>query len=92
MINAFKLRQRLNRININIHGNKMPEDNEFCNCLYLLLLSSFAKIDNGYYRGIFLKTCKYAVKKKNITSTINEELNLDESDDKPDHDNSSESD
>ena len=32
------------------------------------------------------------MKKKNITSTINEELNLDESDDEPDHDNSSESD
>ena len=32
------------------------------------------------------------MKKKKITSTINEELNLDESDDEPDHDNSSESD
>ena len=42
----------------------MPEDNEFCNCLYVLLLGSFVKIDNGYYRGIFLKHANMQWKRK----------------------------
>ena len=50
------------------------------------------KIDNNYYPQIFLEECKYAVKKKKIRNTINDELNLDESDDASDNDKSNESD
>ena len=41
---------------------------------------------------MFLEECKYAVKKKKIINTINEELDLDESDDEFDNDKSNESD
>ena len=37
--------------------------------------------DEKCYLQIFLEICKYAVKKKTIINTINEELKLDESDD-----------
>ena len=30
-------------ININFHGNKMPEDNKFCTCLSVILLDSIVK-------------------------------------------------
>ena len=50
------------------------------------------KIDNNYYPQIFLEECKYAVKKKKIRNIINDELNLDESDDASDNDKSNESD
>ena len=57
-----------------------------------MLLDSVVKIDNDYYPQIFLEECKYAVKKKKIIKTINEELNLDESNDESDNDKSIESD
>ena len=41
---------------------------------------------------MFLQECKYALKKKKIINTINEELDLDESDDEPDNDKSNKSD
>ena len=37
-----------------------------------------------YYSQIFLKECKYTVKNKEIMNNINEELELDESDDEYD--------
>ena len=77
-----------NQINTNFHGNKIPEENEYYTCLSVKLLDSAAKIDNEYYPQLFLEECKYAVKKKKIIIlyTINEELNLDESDDDSDND------
>ena len=41
---------------------------------------------------MFLQECKYALKKKKIINKINEELDLDESDDEPDNDKSNKSD
>ena len=67
---------------------KKTEDNEYCTCLSVILLDSVIKIDNNYYPQIVLEECKYAVKKKKRMNTINDEVNLDESDDKPDNDQS----
>ena len=67
---------------------KKPEDNEYCTCLSVILLDSVIKIDNNYYPQIVLEECKYAMKKKKRMNTINDELNLDESDDEPDNDQS----
>ena len=52
------------------------------------------KENEKYYPQIFLEECKYgvAVKKEKIINYINEELNLDESDDESDNDKSNESD
>ena len=49
-------------------------------------------MDNEYYPQILLEECKSAVKKKKITNTINEEINLDKSDVESDNDKSNESD
>ena len=57
----------------------MPEDNECCACLSIILSDSVVKIDYDYYPQMFLEECKYAVKK--TMNTINVKLNLDESDD-----------
>ena len=81
-----------NRTNTNFHGNKIPEDNEYYICLSVILLDSAVKIDNYYYPQIFLEEPKYAVKKKKIMDTINEELNLDKSDYESDNDKSNEPD
>ena len=44
------------------------------------MLDSIVKMDNDYNPQIFLEECKYAVKKKKIMNKINEELDLDKSD------------
>ena len=49
-------------------------------------------VDKKYYPQIFLEKCKNAVKKKKITNTVNEEINIDESDYESDNDKSNESD
>ena len=81
-----------NRIHTNFQGNKIPEDNECCICLSVILLDSVVKIDNDYYPEIFLKECKYEGKKKKIMNTINGELSLDDFDDESDKSNESDED
>ena len=67
----------------------MPEDNEYCACLSVILLDSLIIVDKKYYSQIFLKECKYGVKKKKIINSNNEKLNLNESDDDESEDNKS---
>ena len=67
----------------------MPEDNECCACLSVILLDSVVIVDKKYYSQIFLKECKYGVKKKKIINSNNEKLNLNESDDDESEDNKS---
>ena len=39
-----------NRINTNLHGNKTPENNEYCTCLSVILLDSiFVNADKKCY-------------------------------------------
>ena len=40
------------------YSNKIPEDNEYCTCLSVILLDSVVKIHNNYYPQIFLGECK----------------------------------
>ena len=63
-----------NRINKTFHGNKTTEDNECCTCLCVISLDSIVTVDKTSYPQIFLEECKYAVKKKKIINSINEEL------------------
>ena len=78
-----KIRIYNSKINTNFH-DKIPEDNEYCACLSVMLLDSvFVDAYKDYYPQIFLEF-KYSIKKKKIINTINEQLKLDESDDEYD--------
>ena len=61
----------------------MPKDNEYCACLWVILLDFVVKTNNNYDPEIFLAEWKYAAKNKNKKkmNTNNEELELRESDD-----------
>ena len=87
-----KIKYYNKRINKNFKGNKIPKDNECCACVFVILLDSVVNLDKKYYPQIFLEECKYAIKKKKVMNTINEELNLDKSDCESDNDKSNESD
>lgn len=53
------------------------------NCTYLsaIVLDSIVKVGKICYLQIHLEEYKYAIKQKNTMNAINEELNLDDSDD-----------
>ena len=61
---------------------KKSKDNEYCTCLSVILLDSiFLNSNKKYYPQIIFEECKYAIKEKEIINTINDELELRESDD-----------
>ena len=65
----------------NLQHNKIPNDYEYCACLSVILLDSiFVNSRNEYYMQVLLEECKYPIKKKKIVNTINEDLELRESD------------
>ena len=57
-----KIKIYIHRINTNLQGNKIPEDNKHCTCLFVLLLDSVIEIDSDYYPQIFVRECKFSVK------------------------------
>ena len=74
-----------NRVYTNFKHNEILKDNEYFACLSIILLDSiFVNSDKEYYPQILLEECKYAIKNKKIVNTINEDLELSESDDESD--------
>ena len=70
-----------NTVYTNFQHNKIPKDNEYFACLSVILLDSiFVNSDKKYYLPVLLEECKYAIKNKKIINTINEDLELRESD------------
>ena len=69
-----------NRVYTNFQNNKIPKDNEYCLCLSVILLDSiFVNSDKEYYPQIFLEEFKYMIKDRKIINTINDDLELTES-------------
>ena len=75
-----------NRINADFNSNKIQEDNECFACLFVILLDYVVVVDKKYYPEIYLEEFKYAVKKKKIINSFNEELSLNECSDESDND------
>ena len=86
IINILKLKTNYNNgVHTNFQHNKIPKDNEYCACLSVILLdSTFGNLNKEYCPQIFLEECKYAIKDKKIPNTINENLEISESDDESD--------
>ena len=79
------IKSEISLYSINFYDTKMLIENKRYICLFVILLDSiFATLHKEYYSQIFLKECKYTVKNKEIMNNINEELELDESDDEYD--------
>ena len=79
------IKSEISLYSINFYDTKMLIENKRYICLFVILLDSiFANLHKEYYSQIFLKECKYTVKNKEIMNNINEELELDESDDEYD--------
>ena len=73
------------RVYTNFQHKRILKENEYCACLSVILWNSiFVNSNKEYYPQIFLEECKFAVKNIKIVSTINEDLELSESDDESD--------
>ena len=59
----------------NFPNYKKQKNNEHLICFI------FVNSDKEYYPQIFLEECKYVIKNRKIINTINEDLELSESDD-----------
>ena len=57
MTNTLKLKWKFyhNKIYTNFHDNQIPQNNEHCTCLSVILLDCVVKIDNNYCPQIFLE-------------------------------------
>ena len=76
-----KIKIYTDRVYTNFQHNKIPKDIEYCECLSVILLDSIlVNSDKEYYPQIFLEERKYAIKDGKIVNTINEDLELSESD------------
>ena len=85
LYNDKYIKSEISLYSINFYDTKMLIENKRYICLFVILLdSTFANLHKEYYSQIFLKECKYTVKNKEIMNNINEELELDESDDEYD--------
>ena len=75
------IKTKINLYDTNVYRNKTLIEGENYTWFSVVLLDSVVYVDKKYYSPIFLKECKYAVRKKKMLNTICEELKLDESDD-----------
>ena len=77
----INIKTKINSYNTNFYRNKREIEGEHYTHFSLILLDSINNVDKKYHPQIFLKECKYTIKKQKIMDTINEELKLNESDD-----------
>lgn len=55
-------------------GDKIPKEGIHYTCIALINIDSDMKVDNKYYPQVYLEECKYAAKKKKMTSFIDSQL------------------
>ena len=64
-------------IKTNFSGNDMPKENMHYTCLACITTDSEMKIGKKNHPQVYLKECKYKVKKIQMSKFINTELKLD---------------
>ena len=62
------------KVYTNFQNNKIPKDNEYFGCLFIILLdSTLVNSDKKCYLQIYLKEYKYTTKNKKKRNTVNED-------------------
>ena len=62
------------KANTNFHGKKIPNEKTACKCLSLIMLDSVIRVSKKYYLQTLLEKCKYEIKKTEMESLINDDL------------------
>ena len=78
MYNDKYIKAKINLDDTNFYYNKTTIEGEHYTSFFVILLDTIVNTDKKYYPPMFLKECKYEVKRKKMMNTISEELKLDE--------------
>ena len=90
-----KIKIYKDRVNTNFQGKKVPKENTSYKFPSLIMLDSFIRLNKKYYPQIFLKDCKYVIRKNKMENLVNDDLDLslsDESDNEFDNESNNETD
>ena len=72
-----KVREYDGMIKTNFLGNGMPKENMHYTCIACITIDSVMKMDKKNYPQVYLEEYKYKIKKIQMSSFINTELDLD---------------
>ena len=88
-----KVREFDGKIKTNFLGNEVPKENMHCTCIACITIDSVMRIDKKNHLQVYLKECKYRIKKIQMSRFINPELKSDsDSESEPDSEADSKSD
>ena len=71
-------------IKTNFLGNDMPKENMHYTCIACITIDSVMKMDEKYFPKFYLEECKYKIKKIQMSTFINTELESDSESDTDD--------
>ena len=72
-----KVREFDGSIKTNFLGNNVPKENTYHTCIACITIDSVLKMNKKHYPQVYLKECKYKVKKINTPRFINTKLETD---------------
>ena len=75
-----KIKMYGDRVNTNFQGKKVPKENALYKFLSLIMLDSVIRVNKNYYPQTLLEESKYVIRKNKMKNLINNDLNLNSSD------------
>ena len=76
-----KIKSYGDKVNRNFQSTKIPKENASYECLSLIMIDYFVRVNKKYYPQTLLEECK----KKNMENLINDDLDLSSSDNESDN-------
>ena len=68
------------RVNTDFQGKEVPKEDASYKCLSLIVLDFVIRVSKNYYPQTLLEECKYVIKKNKMEKLINDDLDLNSSD------------
>ena len=72
-----KIKVYKNKVNTNFQGKEVPKENASYDCLSVITLDSFIKVNKIHYPQTLLEECRYELKKNKRRDLIHDDLELD---------------
>ena len=68
------------RVNTDFQGKEVPKEDASYKCLSLIVLDFVIRVSKNYYPQTLLEECKYVIRKNKMEKLINDDLDLNSSD------------
>ena len=73
------------RVNTDFQGKEVPKEDASYKCLSLIVLDFVIRVSKNYYPQTLLEKCKYVIRKNKMENLINDDLDLNSSDNETDN-------